>query len=64
MVCDIVINPHLLSDRQIAQRLDFLKTVLPGLFEVVTAAVRHILRLQHCGAVEYVTPMKMTSSSG
>jgi hypothetical protein len=52
MFGEIVVNPSLVADSQIAQCLDFLKAVQPALIDVVSASVRHILCLQHCGTVE------------
>jgi hypothetical protein len=44
IVGDIVVGPYLLPDRLTAQRYrDFLETVLPGLLEVVSLAVRQRL---------------------
>jgi hypothetical protein len=50
-VGDIVLGPCPLPDRLTAQQYrDFLKTVLPGLFEDVPLTVRQRLRFQHDGA--------------
>jgi hypothetical protein len=44
IVEDIVVGPYLISDRLTAEQYcDSLETLLPGLLEVVTLAVRQIL---------------------